>query len=479
MSRSGDYVLANFWSATKTGGIKFPAVVFLLVFAGSLVGIATQPPGQFSLFWPSNALLLGVFVRFPAAATPFSFASAAVAYLTADLITGSGLLLALVLNAGNLLGVLTGYLLYRQVDEDHRRLQKPFSLPILVLIVMMVSSVSGLAGALSAGLIFDEPAVAGWVFWTAAEITNYMALLPVVLAIPDSPRAAWASLSNREVPKTFHIALPALSLVASAGLALLIGGPGALVFPIPALLWCALTYGIFGTGLLTLTYITWVLVSISWGLLPYLTPDPDEANLLLSLRLGVSFVTFGPITVASVMAARDHLLLQAQRLAEYDPLSGLLNRRAFYDRSIAALGRLHEERRPAAVLMIDIDLFKTVNDAHGHAAGDRVIVEFCNQLDLSIRQRDITGRMGGEEFAVLLTDCHREEAEQVAHRIRRAFSAASIDLDSGQSLQCTASIGVALSQHSGYNFEKLLSCADTALYEAKRDGRDQVVVAGS
>jgi diguanylate cyclase (GGDEF)-like protein len=172
--------------------------------------------------------------------------------------------------------------------------------------------------------------------------------------------------------------------------------------------------------------------------------------------------------------ARAHLeLIEAGRT---DPLTGCLNRRAFTQEAQGAVARARELGQPLAVLMLDIDRFKNVNDRHGHPTGDRVINAVVRALLESTRNTDIVCRMGGEEFAVMLPSETIDSASEIAERIRIAVSERTIPLtDKGESfLSVTISIGVAMLEPTDASLFDVLGRADKALYRAKSSGRNRV-----
>jgi diguanylate cyclase (GGDEF)-like protein len=132
---------------------------------------------------------------------------------------------------------------------------------------------------------------------------------------------------------------------------------------------------------------------------------------------------------------------------------------------------------PAAVLMMDIDFFKKVNDAHGHAAGDEVLTRFARLASSCLRGGDVLGRLGGEEFAVLLPGCGVDDAHAIAQRICDAFAAQPIAVAGGTRLHATVSIGLGFWSAPGTPVGTMLSMADGALYDAKDAGRNRVVLA--
>lgn len=164
---------------------------------------------------------------------------------------------------------------------------------------------------------------------------------------------------------------------------------------------------------------------------------------------------------------------QLRLLASTDPLTGLLNRRGFEERARRCIDRARAEADAAAVLLIDLDHFKRVNDSHGHAAGDAVLRHVGQLLTQLTRPNDIVGRLGGEELAIVLADVTEPVARETAERLRQAIADTVIPFDNRQ-LRITTSIGIALSDAVG-DYDLLLQDADDALYEAKARGRNRVV----
>ncbi len=172
---------------------------------------------------------------------------------------------------------------------------------------------------------------------------------------------------------------------------------------------------------------------------------------------------------------RKSLEDELRRQALTDPLTGLLNRAAFNERLVAATASI-DPGSPPAVLFVDIDDFKDVNDSLGHAAGDDLLVTVAARLSADVRADDVVARLGGDEFAVLLADADAERLRDVADRLLASLRAPMV-LD-GRSLSVTASVGGALGG-PGDAAEQLLHRADTAMYEAKRAGKDSASLLGS
>jgi diguanylate cyclase (GGDEF)-like protein/PAS domain S-box-containing protein len=203
----------------------------------------------------------------------------------------------------------------------------------------------------------------------------------------------------------------------------------------------------------------WVLVNA----VPDLAPD-GKVRLII-----VSFVDF---------SERQHQTLRFERMALTDALTGLASRRHFLAEAERELSRARRGHA-LSLLMIDVDHFKSINDTHGHAAGDRVLVELGRTLHAVLREADLAGRLGGEEFGVLLPDADATLALAVAERARSALAAAKVPLDPGGTLGFTSSVGVATLEPGDGDAATLIARADAALYAAKRAGRNCVQVAAS
>jgi two-component system, cell cycle response regulator len=222
----------------------------------------------------------------------------------------------------------------------------------------------------------------------------------------------------------------------------------------------------------------------------FLTGRSDTADMVDGLRLGAHDYLRKPCEptelLARVQAAarvkrlQDELRQRNQELdllSRTDALTGLRNRRHVeeYLERLVSLARRHAE--PMAVLVVDIDRFKSVNDRHGHEAGDAVLREVAGRMVGSVRLEDMVGRWGGEEFLVVLPNTAAEGAAELAERLRQVVADQPCRLPDGGSLPVTISIGCAASLMD--DAATLVRAADAALYQAKESGRNRVVVAAS
>lgn len=165
---------------------------------------------------------------------------------------------------------------------------------------------------------------------------------------------------------------------------------------------------------------------------------------------------------------------ELERRAYTDYLTGLPNRRRFFEQTESELSRAQRYGTALSMIMFDIDYFKQINDMHGHKAGDLVLQKLSQVCLGNLRKVDIAGRIGGEEFAILLPETGNDEAMEAAERLRAALAAAQVPLDSGEQLQFTASFGVATLHGPDVNVDQLVNQADTALYQSKNAGRNRV-----
>ncbi len=161
--------------------------------------------------------------------------------------------------------------------------------------------------------------------------------------------------------------------------------------------------------------------------------------------------------------------------ANYDTLTRLFNRGAFFDHAQSACATCRRTRQPVAVVQIDLDYFKKINDTWGHQVGDKVLKHAAGLISNTIRGADIAGRVGGEEFCIVMPGATHADATRIAERIRMRIYRKEMLITAGQVLRISASFGIAsASENADYNFEHLQSLADKRLYMAKQSGRNQV-----
>lgn len=450
-------------------------LVATIVTCACLFGVWTRLAGQLAVFWPANALLLGLLLRYPRLDTPAGWVGAACGYLLAGQLAGDAPAASVLLTLSNFASVVTGYLLLARPGSNARRLRGASGVLQLLAIVALASAAGGLAGSVVGPLAFGSTPLDAGLAWFVSEIVNYIAILPAALTIPSAAQRPVVRQWRAATPRLRRL-LPLAALLLSLACALAVGGPGAVAFPVPALLWCGMRYGVFATAVLTMLTTTWTLVAISKGYLD-MSVAFETPRMLVSLRLGVTLIAVSPIAVAGAMAANRELLARLRQMADHDPLTGAMNRRAFAEHAGRALRRARAARTGVGLLVLDIDRFKSVNDTYGHSAGDLVIVQVANVLRLHLPPGPpLLGRLGGEEFAVLLPGCDRAQTTGIAERMRQSCASQPVDIGEGRTLTVTASIGASVAMPAPERLDGMLQAADRALYEAKHAGRNRVVV---
>jgi diguanylate cyclase (GGDEF)-like protein len=228
---------------------------------------------------------------------------------------------------------------------------------------------------------------------------------------------------------------------------------------------------------------------IAWGLLEgfamtaavrfLFTASVDSSSLLYYYGLPLSMVAAAVLIalgVADRLRAQRLALTEAERRAQIDPLTGVLNRRSLIERLDAACLRARARGLPISLLFIDLDHFKQINDSFGHQAGDACLRAIIAPIHVELRQSDVIGRYGGEEFVVILSSADAAAAIPIAQRILERVAAVHVE-GFGNPIRLTCSIGIAASDTLGVWGEHLIAHADAAVYVAKRLGRNQVHMA--
>lgn len=451
---------------------RFLSLLFGLILCISLISIQTRFHGLLATFWLSDAVLLGVLLKYPSRAQQARvWLVAGLAYICAELIAQQSLGVALIFWGLQTLSIgLALYLLNKKV-KNKLNLRRPHSLWQLFISVLLVSIVGAVPSAYLNQYLYGESFFYNWTYWVVAEQLAYIAILPVILAAPRFSLHALKQLRFKIKTQTFVQLAPLALLCSSTLLGITIGGAGAIAFPVLPLLWCALRYSLFSTYLLTLLFVVWTFSVAHLELIPLeITPFTQLDS--ISLRLAIISMALAPIITASIMASRNEALQKLRYLAQHDPLTGLLNQQTFYQQAQQQLDEHLQTQSHVCLLILDLDYFKQVNDNYGHAAGDHVIQTLSGKLQHELRDKDIAGRLGGEEFGILLADCAPTQAFNVAERIRASVLNTHIAVQNENTLNLTVSIGITYTNHDN-NLKRLLHQADRALYRAKRNGRNR------
>lgn len=211
-------------------------------------------------------------------------------------------------------------------------------------------------------------------------------------------------------------------------------------------------------------------------MLPWSPTNQVFASVWLTVLSSEALLFTISIAFILLAMAKERTALNHKTAAMVDPLTGIANRRGFLSESELVAKRQKENPQLAAVLLIDLDNFKSINDRFGHAVGDKVLKVFAETATNCVRPSDFVGRLGGEEFAAVLHNVGRERALVIAERIRTAFADATTVVD-GIPVAATLSIGLVYSNDTKFDVPELLVQADQALYRAKQRGRNRLEIA--
>jgi diguanylate cyclase len=227
-----------------------------------------------------------------------------------------------------------------------------------------------------------------------------------------------------------------------------------------------ISFGAFSMLVFARAVILWQSSADSYGLFQNIPINPLTF-------LGVCLLQFS--TMFGFVLMLDYRLVgELDKLASLDPLTGAFNRRRLAEEASRLQARSIRTGAPLAVVMIDVDHFKKVNDSYGHQVGDEVLRHVAKTIEMAIRADDYFARYGGEEFCILLPSTTKDEAYVLGERLRQVYADNPFSVD-GQRLQSTISIGIADSVDVGTDFKSLVLAADKALYEAKLAGRNLVM----
>lgn len=452
--------------------------ILLPVFFLSLLGIFSRPVGSLASIWPANAFLLGIMARQPGFTRPAGWVAGSMGYVLADWITGSPWDKNLLLNMSNLLGVAGGLALVRLLPGGLFPITQKLGILRLIGVALIASVSASVAGVFVYSYFWNGSPLEGAIFWSVSEFVNYIAFLPLVLTAPGSMREFRNSYRNRRQAEhsLLYDLLPFIAFVVLCMVVSLVDGPGSLAIPIVALLWCGLTYSLFTTAVLTLIYCFWTLLFVAQGYISAYAHLVSWDN-LMSLRLSVSMIALAPLMNAIMAHKRLQQIDKLTYLASHDGLTGALNRGGFYK----AISDQVRRKKPHsfAFMMIDLDHFKQINDTRGHAAGDKVLETFVSRVQERLPSNAILGRLGGEEFALMLWNLSASDYQHCAELIRHSLEEEiGLDQNSADSVKASVSVGLihgTIDPDSRCDFERITQEADRALYQAKEQGRDCVV----
>jgi diguanylate cyclase (GGDEF)-like protein len=445
----------------KGKNLAIVAVLAVVYFGTAKLGLrfAFVNPSATAL-WAPTGITLAAFLIFGPRVWPGAFLGAFFANVT----TAGSVLTSIVIATGNTLEGVAGCYLVRRFargPQAFERAQDIFKFAFLAgMVSTTISATVGVTSLLLGGLADWTVYGPIWRTWWLGDGVGAVIVTPLVILWRENPRLNW---TNEQI---IELALLFLGLFFTVWI--VFGGrfhSEVKNYPleylcIPFLIWAA-----FRFGRRKAATATCVLAGIAiWGTLQGFGPFSRE-TLNTSLLLVQSFVGIVAVTslvLAAEVAERKRADERVQQLVATDPLTGLANYRRFIDAIELEIKRYGRSGRPFAILLLDLDGLKKLNDTHGHIVGSRALCRLADVLRAHCRQLDTPARFGGDEFAVVLPETTSAQAQQIATRIRERIAC------DGESPPISVGVGSAVFPDDGESIEKLLSAADRALYGMKR-----------
>jgi diguanylate cyclase (GGDEF)-like protein len=459
-------------------GLKIPPATELLKLAAlSVVYFTAAKFGLAFAFvnasataiWPPTGIALAAFLVFGYGVWPAILIGAFLANLT----TQGSVAMAIAIGLGNTLeGLLGAYLVNRFANGRHFVTRPRYVFLFAGLGAMVSTTLSASVGVTSlalAGLARHVDVGSIWLTWWLGDAAGDLVVAPVIVLWSGAFR--WGLGFRRSLEAgTLVLGLATVAFIVFHGLS---PNVGAEHLPLsflctPFLFWAAFRFGrrAVATSVFVLSWIS------IWGTLrgfgPFSRPSPNESLLLLQANLAVEAVTL--LAVAAIVWQLRQAELTARQLAVSDPLTGLANYRRLMTALTDEIKRSQRTGRPFAVLLLDLDGLKQINDGHGHLVGNRALCRVADALRASVRATDVVARFGGDEFACVLLEASEVGAKDLASRVGKRLA---LDLELPP---VSVSCGGAEYPRDGATVGPLLDAADHALYAAKVTRHAQSVV---
>ncbi len=443
------------------------AAYFGLAKAGLAFAFANQ---SVTSIWPPTGLALAAVLIWGYRMWPGVAAGAFLANIT----TAGSIPTVLGITTGNTLEALVGAYLLINVADFRPSLERVRDVLALVvcgaLVSTMFSATIGVASLAASGLVPAGQLTSTWRVWWFGDVGGDLLVAPALLIAASRPWLEWRPRVHLEAVALLAVLL-AVDVIAFAA------GEKIVYTIFPVLYWIAYRYrqpGIAIAGLITsgmAVYFT------AHGQGPFMGGSEDTELLRSQTFVGVA--TISGLLVASLATERRHAEEKLRHRADHDPLTGLVNSRRFTEELEKWISYNARYGGEGAVMVLDLDRFKGVNDALGHTAGNELLARVAHLLSERLRETDVVGRWGGDEFTVLLPRTSEANAVLVATDLLELVPREAAIVSGGRRMALTVSIGVApFGGGDGLEPEHVLRSADAAMYRAKEAGRNRVELSG-
>ncbi len=417
--------------------------------------------------WPCTGIALAALLVLGYRVWPAILAGAFLVNIT----TAGTVATSLGIAVGNTLEGITGCYLVTRLAGGLRAFQKAQDIFKFAFFAGMVSTtVSATIGVTTLTLAgFAHWATYGsvWSTWWLGDGVGAVIVTPLVLLWRENPRFDWSRKQILELVFLFSVLFFTAWIVYGGHFHSAVKNYPLEYLCIPFLIWAAYRFGRRNAA----TAVFAMAIVATWGTLhaygPFYREESQNTSLLL-LQAFMGIMAISTLALAAEVTEHNRAVERVHQLAVSDPLTGLANYRRLLDALASEIKRFGRTQRPFAVLMLDLDGLKTINDLHGHLVGSRALCRLANILQLHSRGIDTAARYGGDEFVLVLPETESEAARQVAQRISDRLA------NDPEHPPLSASIGAAIYPHDGSTIEELLSAADRALYRQKGSPKRRV-----
>lgn len=446
----------------------FPVMIlFFINIITSFIGIAERTDGPFSLVWLTNAVVIGVLLRFYDHVNWRHYTVCCAGMIIPDLIVGTDNIQMITMTCANFMTISAGYFFLKKYADNMETewFSNLYCVPKMLLLCQPALFLGSIVGSSAIAIIYNKSYFLTASYWYLNESLNFIVLLPLILVIPKSTTPFSGSLMSCIRHMLPSILLLLIFFFIKDKIHFLMAS----IFIIPTIVWLALSGNLFlttfGISMNGTFFFLWLIHS-SHDYLFF----PEESYVSI-VRVIITAMALCALMIAASITERDKLFHQISYISNHDDLTGILNRRAFIKSAEETIATLTKDNICTMVL-IDIDFFKIVNDKLGHQTGDSVLIEFCHQLKKCLPANQLFGRIGGEEFALLLANTLENNHQKIVDNIVYHFYQNPLFIN-GEPYPLTISAGM-VEWSEGERYETLFKYADQALYLAKTSGRNQL-----